>query len=88
MNSLMNDEAALAVASDASEVAVELIRYVREGRYSDSAPFADDIVAKLAGGLRLILGVEDHSTYLDEAEQKLLDDLGAYLDRFIEGWLA
>lgn len=87
MNNFTNDEAALAIAGDTADVTAEMIRYVREGRHTDAAPFEIDVVARIAGALRLVLDVEEPSNYLDGGEKELLADLRLDLDRFIAGWV-
>lgn len=85
------EEAALAAAAQATEASVELIRFAREGAYSDRSTFADiEVVGKLADALKLALEIEGDpspETYLDEDERALLTNLRDSVTAFLAGWV-
>jgi hypothetical protein len=86
------EEAAMAAAHAAIEASAELIRYAREGDYSERSPFADvEVVSKLADALQLALDIEGDpkpDTYLDEDELAQLAALKLAVGNFLEGWAA
>ena len=59
MTHLTMDEAAIVAAAQASEATVELLRFTREGPFSERAAFGDDVVAKLAEALKLAIDIDE-----------------------------
>lgn len=86
MTTLLPDEAAIVAAWSASEVAAELLRFAREGRFSDNIPFSDDVVGKLADAMLKVIDIEGPSPFLIAEERELLAAFRAHVAQFIEGW--
>lgn len=89
LGSVTTTEAAIIAAAQATEATAELLRFAREGAYSDAAPFDEEVVCKLAEALKLAIGIEGDPgdrSYLDPDEHELLGQLEAALARFVEGW--
>lgn len=87
--SLTLEEAAILAAAQGSEAVCELLRFAREGGYTDASPFNDDVVAKLAEALKLSIDIEwtpEKASWLDEDERALIANLKAAVDAFLEGW--
>lgn len=79
------EEAALAAASDAADAVVELLRYAREGDYSISSMFADEVATKLAAALALVIELEADAFTMDEPPGSLLANIKASLDTYLLG---
>jgi hypothetical protein len=86
MTTLLPDEAAIVAAWSASEAAAELLRFAREGRFSDNIPFSDDVVGKLADAMLKVIDIEGPSPFLIAEERELLAAFRAHVAQFIEGW--
>lgn len=91
-HALNTDEAAIVAASQASEAVAELLRFAREGAHSQTSPFGEEVVAKLAESLKLALDIEDglqadQATYLDDDEIEQLGNLKIAVAAFLEGWV-
>lgn len=86
MTTLLPDEAAIVAAWSASEAATELLRFAREGSYSDNSPFSDDVVGKLADAMLKVIDIEGPSPFLIAEERELLAAFRAHVAQFIEGW--
>ncbi|MFY9351662.1 MAG: hypothetical protein WBL20_07810 [Sphingobium sp.] len=84
------EEAAIVAASQASEATAELLRFIRQGAYSERAPFDVEVTGKLAEALKLSIDIEGDpapDSILDDDERKLLTDLRDALVAFLEGWV-
>lgn len=86
MTSLLPDEAAIVAAWSAAEATTELLRFAREGSYSDNIPFADEVIGKLADAMLKVIDIEGPSPFLIAEERDLLIAFRAHLATFIEGW--
>lgn len=86
MTSLLPDEAAIVAAWSASEAASELLRFAREGSYSENIPFSDEVIGKLADAMLKVIDIEGPAPFLNAEERELLSTFRAHLARFIEGW--
>ncbi|MBV2147916.1 hypothetical protein KRZ98_06375 [Sphingobium sp. AS12] len=87
--SLTLEESAIVAAAQASEAVSELLRFAREGNYTEASPFNDEVVAKLAEALKLAIGIDDtphKSCWLDANELALFANLRAAAVAFLEGW--
>lgn len=91
MTHLDPTEAAIVAAAQATEATAELLRFAREGAYSDRSAFGEaEPVAKLAEALSLALDIDapdPATTHLDDDELALLADLKTSLTRFLAGWV-
>lgn len=86
MTSLLPDEAAIVAAWSVSEAAAELLRFAREGSYSDNIPFSDEVIGKLADAMLKVIDIEGPAPLLIAEERELLVTFRAHLVLFIEGW--
>lgn len=87
MSHLTNPEAAIIAAAQASEACTELLRYAREGGFSDRHAFGDaEPAEKLAEALKLAIEIElgDEPVGIDDRVK--LNELHGVLTDFIEGW--
>lgn len=88
-HALTDHEAAIVAAAQAAEAVTELLRFVREGPYSDRSAFDIEVVGKLVEALKLALDIENQpqpDTYLDEDELALLANLKTATAAFLAGW--
>ncbi|PHQ62850.1 MAG: hypothetical protein COC10_09345 [Sphingobium sp.] len=84
------EEAAIIAAAQATEATGELLRFIREGAYSERSAFDVEVVGKLAESLKLALDIEGEpgsGSYLDDEEKALLANLRASVANFLEGWV-
>lgn len=88
MTALTLEEAAIVAAAQSAEATAELLRYAREGAYTEASPFNDEVIPKLAEALKLAIDIEGDppAGYLDADELQLLTNLRTAVAAFIEGW--
>lgn len=87
--SLTLEESAIVAAAQASNAVSELLRFAREGSYTEASPFNDEVVAKLAEALKLAIDIDDtphKSRWLNADELALFANLKTVVTAFLEGW--
>ncbi len=83
------EEAAIVAAQQATEAVAELLRFHREGAFSERSAFAEEVVGKLAEALNLAMEIEgdpEQSGYLDWEEVEWFRKLKQAVTAFISGW--
>lgn len=88
MTALTLPENALLAAHQAVDALAVLMRYVREGPFSDSIAFEEEVGAKLAEALGIVLDIEatDADDMMTAEGRALATDLRDACARYIAGW--